>query len=273
MKHGLSLWHSSFSLKFCIDSQTCWPTWNLECCCLWQSPGSFAFDCGNHGNRGGCLPRMHWNGASPVVKCVREFWAHSAHGRNSFHRCCSWLQYDHGYRPISIQLWVVAQTETDIEPHRCVQNALQTWDVNWGPWSNTMSSGSMGASWVILWQFPWLQAGPSVAPVDRLWKIDWSPPESCCIIPSPGGQRWNQPGSLGDRQGLQNSSGELMAHLRVGADGTWLYIFHYVLGKGGPPEPVCYWSHATVVLRMPGWPKLDASYTYCNTLGHSEMIT
>lgn len=28
-KYGLSLWYGSFNLRFCDESQTCCPTWNM----------------------------------------------------------------------------------------------------------------------------------------------------------------------------------------------------------------------------------------------------
>ncbi len=55
----------------------------------------------DHGNKGGWNPRMHWKGVRPVEVWVMEFWAYSAQGKNSDHRCCSQLQYVRRYLPIS----------------------------------------------------------------------------------------------------------------------------------------------------------------------------
>ncbi len=177
MNRGLSFRHGSRRRMSRVDNQTLSPGWyggvdrwwaSAWVLCLWtacwscwvpdpltlselnqKSTAGTSDGCPSQGNKEGWYPSMLWKGVRPVECWQSEFCAYSAQRRKRFQPCWFWWQKLRRYRPMSWIFCSVWQLDCGWYPDvrltetpRRLKKARQTLEVNWGPRSETMSSGS-----------------------------------------------------------------------------------------------------------------------------------
>ncbi len=125
-----------------------WPSQTLSLSRKQQSTAGTSDGSPSQGNKGSWKPSMHWKGVSPVDCWRREFWAYSAQPIKWFQEC--WWPWQKVLRkhPIS---WIFLSVcplvcgwypddRLTVTP-RSLRKFFHTLEMNWGPRSDTISSG------------------------------------------------------------------------------------------------------------------------------------